>query len=280
MQGSGAKLKKIRLEKGISLEEAHKKTKIHLDILKALEEDSVVNLNPIYVKGFLKIYCNFLKVDQREYITDYKETATTAQIVKVVEKRVVEKEEREESFVKAPSRKSIFPSPATTRKIIRILFFAIIVITVINILFNLGRMIGHHLASRRAKAFVAKAVKKENKPLVSKPVKSVVPANEVKVDKPQVSYKVDKITQGIRLAIRAKEDSWIQVKADKRTVFQNILKKGRSENWEAKEKIELSLGNAAGVELEINSKIIPSLGRRGQVIKNILITKEGLSIKR
>ena len=87
MQGCGVRLKKVRLERGISLEEAHKKTKIHLDILKALEEDSVVNLNPIYVKGFLKIYCNFLKVDPREYITDYKETATTAQIVRVVEKK-------------------------------------------------------------------------------------------------------------------------------------------------------------------------------------------------
>jgi len=280
MQGSGAKLKKVRLEKGISLEEAHKKTKIHLDILKALEEDSVVNLNPIYVKGFLKIYCNFLKVDPREYITDYKETATTAQIVRVVEKKVVEKEERDESYIKAASRKSILPSPATTKKIIRILFIAIIVITVINILFNLGRMIGHRLTSRKAKAPVASAVKKEKKPLLSKPEKSVIPTNEAKVDKPQVSNKASEITQGIRLAIRAKEDSWIQVKSDKRTVFQNILKKGRSESWEAKERIELSLGNAAGVELEINSKIIPSLGRRGQVIKNILITKEGLSIKR
>jgi cytoskeletal protein RodZ len=279
MQGSGVRLKKVRLEKGITLEEAHKKTKIHLDILKALEEDSVVNLNPIYVKGFLKIYCNFLKVDPRDYITDYKEPATTAQIVKVVEKKVAEKEELPESFIKAPSRKSIFPSPATTKKIIRILFIAIIVITAVNILFNLGRMIAHRLTSRRAKASVGRVVKKEKKPLASKPEKSVVPTNEAKVDKQQVS-KGNEITPGIRLAIRAKEDSWIQVKADRRTVFQNILKKGRSESWEAKDKIELSLGNAAGVDLEINSKLIPSLGRRGQVIKNILITKEGLSIKR
>ena len=279
MEGNGVRLKKVRLEKGITLEEAHKKTKIHLDILKALEEDSVVNLNPIYVKGFLKIYCNFLKVDPHEYISDYKEPATTAQIVKVVEKKVAEKEERVESFIKAPSRKSIFPSPATTKKIIRIFFIAIIVITAANILFNLGRMIGHRLTSRRAKASVASAVKKEKKPLASRLAKSVVPTNEVKVDKPQVS-KENEITPVIRLAIRAKEDSWLQIKTDKRTVFQNILKRGRSESWEAKDKIELSLGNAAGVDLEINGKLIPSLGRRGQVIKNILITKEGLSIKR
>jgi len=275
MQGCGVRLKKVRLEKGITLEEAHKKTKIHLDILKALEEDSVVNLNPIYVKGFLKIYCNFLKVDPHEYITDYKESATTAQIVKVVEK-----EDRAESFIKTPSRKSIFPSPATTKKIIRIFFIVIIVITAVNILFNLGRMIGHRFTSRRAKLPAVGLVRKEKKSQVIKPQKSIVSTNKAGVAERQVSSKVDEITVGIRLAIRAKEDSWIKIKADGRTVFQTVLKKGRSESWEAKDKIELSLGNAAGVDLEINGKLIPSLGRRGQVIKNILITKEGLSIKR
>jgi hypothetical protein len=62
-------------------------------------------------------------------------------------------------------------------------------------------------------------------------------------------------------------------------MFQNILKKGRSESWQATNKIELSLSNAQAVELEVNGKRISSLGRKAQALKNILITKEGLSIK-
>ena len=54
METIGAKLKKIRLEKGLTLEEAHKQTKIHLNILKAIEDESLVNFNPVYIKGFLK----------------------------------------------------------------------------------------------------------------------------------------------------------------------------------------------------------------------------------
>jgi len=84
----------------------------------------------------------------------------------------------------------------------------------------------------------------------------------------------------ISLDIRAKENCFIQVKSDGRVIFQNILKKGRSESWQAKDKIELSLGNAGAVELEVNGKRISGMGRRGQAIKNILITKEGLNIKR
>jgi hypothetical protein len=41
--------------------------------------------------------------------------------------------------------------------------------------------------------------------------------------------------------------------------------------------MELSLGNAQAVELEINGKLIPPLGRKRQSLKNILITKDGVS---
>ncbi len=73
MESAGARLKKLRLQKGLSLEEVHKQTKIHLDILKAIEEDSLVNFSPVYIKGFLKIYCKFLGVDPRDCVSDYKE---------------------------------------------------------------------------------------------------------------------------------------------------------------------------------------------------------------
>ena len=63
-------------------------------------------------------------------------------------------------------------------------------------------------------------------------------------------------------------------------VFQNILKKGRYESWQADQKIEFSLGNAGVVDLEVNGKLVSNLGRRGQVIKNIVITREGLTIPR
>jgi hypothetical protein len=81
--------------------------------------------------------------------------------------------------------------------------------------------------------------------------------------------------------MRAKEDCWVHLKIDGRVVFHGILKKGKFESWQAKEKIEFSLGNAWAVELELNSKPIPVLGRRGQALKNIVITREeGLIVPR
>ena len=73
MEPIGEKLKKARLEKGLTLEEVHRKTKIHLNVLKAIEEGSLVNFSPVYIKGFLKIYCKFLGIEYSDSLFDHKQ---------------------------------------------------------------------------------------------------------------------------------------------------------------------------------------------------------------
>lgn len=249
MESTGSRLKKLRLEKGLTLEDVQKKTKIHLNILRAIEEDSLINFNPVYIKGFLKIYCRFLNVDPRDYMPDYKGPQDTTRYVSA-----------------APSvstgRKPVFGVSllkSLSLKIMQIIkpkvIFVIALIFVFVIgLFNLGKII----TSKRI------SVKKKLPIPVSVAYKPQGPA----------------LVKIIRLDISAKENCFIQVKSDGRVIFQNILRKGRSESWQAENKIELSVGNAGAVELEVNGSRLPPLGKRGQPLKNILITKEGLSIKR
>ncbi|MDP3731421.1 MAG: DUF4115 domain-containing protein [Candidatus Omnitrophota bacterium] len=259
MESSGAKLKNLRLQKGLSLEEVHKKTKIHLNILKAIEEDSLINFSPVYIKGFLKIYCKFLGVDPRDCIPDYKESQTTIS-------RASDLQKKPASAFKTLSLK-IFSLKAMHIKPKAILTVALILIFTVG-LFNLGKFISF-------KAGKASRILKRSEPRVVVSTKPDKMAN-VAISKLQNSPAVKIIT----LDIHAQENCFMQVKADGRVIFQNILKKGRSESWQAKDKIELSLGNAGVVELEVNGKRISGMGRRGQAIKNILITKEGLNIKR
>jgi len=81
MESTGSRLKKLRQEKGLSLEEVHKKTKIRLNILKAIEEDNIIGLSPVYIKGFLKIYCKFLGTEPKEYIPGYQEPSGAQKLV-------------------------------------------------------------------------------------------------------------------------------------------------------------------------------------------------------
>jgi len=272
MNLAGARLKKVRLEKGISLEDAHKATKIHLDILKSIEENSFINLSPVYIKGFLKIYCKYLGVDPREYIPDYKGPQSTV--------RIEEGQKDAQALILQTPTSSLnkFFSKVFNAKTMGIIFRTALVVILIFGLFKIGSAVKHALLSKKAKSS-ATSLAKAKKEVAPKSKQTKPQATVVKPESPKTATKPEANFK-IRLAIRAKEDCWAQLKADGRVIFQNILKKGRSESWEAKDKIELSLGNAGGVDLEINGRLIPSLGRRGQALKNILITKEGLSVGR
>ncbi|MCK4805911.1 MAG: helix-turn-helix domain-containing protein [Candidatus Pacebacteria bacterium] len=71
----GAFLKKMRQEKGWSLEKVSEETKILLSILKDLENDEYENLPPpIYLKGVIKKYANFLKLDKEKVLGFYQKS--------------------------------------------------------------------------------------------------------------------------------------------------------------------------------------------------------------
>jgi len=274
MENTGEKLKKIRLEKGISLEEVQKKTRIHLNILKAIEGQSLTNLSPIYLKGFLKIYCKFLGVDPAEYITDYRESSykVSEKAASKAEKTVQVKEEKK--VFKAPAIK--LPSLRLTKKAINVLVFLVIIMLLWVLLFNFVKFLHSRKSNPRKTRIALLSERKEAKKAVkAEQMKPVVPA--LKTQAGEVVAPKEVIT-GIRLGIRTNENCWISLKVDGKLVFQRVLEKGRFESWQAKNKIELSLGNAGAVELEVNGQVFSNLGRRKQSLKNILITKEGLKI--
>lgn len=289
METVGAKLRKIRLEKGYSLEDAHKKTKIHLNILKALEEDSLVDFSPIYIKGFLKIYCNFLQVNPKDFIFDYKDKEHAA-LKTVVPQQKEKKDVPQTPLVKQASifnTTFVFVSRVFSLILskIKIIIIGIVILLMVIAVFKIGGGVVSKFKSMPKKTKISnvsvppKTVKKiqEAPKTVVSGVSKKMPPLEVSV---QSSVPKTPVATLIRLGIKAKDNCWIQVRADGKIIFQGVLKKGRFENWQAKEKIELSLGNAGVVELEVNGKHIASLGRKGQALKNILITRNGLSTTR
>jgi cytoskeletal protein RodZ len=313
MDQTGAALKKLRLEKGISLEEVHKKTKIHPNILKAIEGDSLTNLSPIYLKGFLKIYCNFLGVDPKPYTSQVKpepkkepkaEPRPKAPAKKAEGKKAPPKTQAPHvaslvikkgavvlkklgARLKKISVQGLIYLRSHAQTIKRAVFFILSIVIILFVFSSCVRFVSARFKAfnERRKSTAAKiqkqpvkipakpAPKLTTRPSAAAPsvsssetaVKAVVPAAESK-----------EVSPVIRLGVRAKGNCWVSVKVDGKVVFQRTLEKGRFESWQAKDKIELSVGNAAAVELEVNGQLFSNLGRKGQALKNILITKDGL----
>ena len=324
MQKAGEYLRSVREEKGYSMAEVSKNTKISSSVLRALEEGRLDNIDPIYLKGFLKIYCRFLGIGWQDFLKEHPVVfqvkhpskssdfardkpkgsaclpdrqglasnsqshqpegsglASNSQSHKPPAMAQETNEPSEKPFPKQSFLASFIPE---NKKIILAGLSVIAALLLIVLIFRgcssfLLKLKKPHTHKTVRTAKETPAVKTrplpkntQNAPaptpksLLWGPAQAITPSSK------------DSKTRDVTLVIRAQEDSFLKVKVDGRPVYQGSLHKGKAETWTAKDRIELFVGNAGGVALEVNGKILPSLGRRGQAIKSISINSEGLKI--
>ncbi|MCX5705667.1 MAG: DUF4115 domain-containing protein [Candidatus Omnitrophica bacterium] len=285
MDSHGARLKQLRLERGLSLEEVQKKTRINLNILKVIEGDSISNLSPIYLKSFIKIYCAYLGVDYKDYVSEDKSVPVPAPQVAPVRGMLSGSDPaKNNSILNSKPIQLGGDNSGNKVKMAVILFIAFAVISLV--LFSLGKLIVSHRGApaKKIQKTVAKVsqVKKEAKKAVqAQPVQQPAKAKAAVVKPVEILLKPRKdLLTEIRLVIRTRENCFVHLKIDGKVVFHQELARGRPEIWTGKNRMELSIGNAGAVELEVNGQIFSKLGRRGESIKGILITREGLTIPR
>ncbi|MFH1656024.1 MAG: RodZ domain-containing protein [Candidatus Omnitrophota bacterium] len=240
-QGSiGERLRSAREKKKISLGDVYAKTKIHTSIIEALEEDRFQEYSLVYIKGFLKIYSQFLGLDTESILQEFIGLYSPKKPEPIAEE--FPKQKIDLNWLKFRL------NPALIKKILIALTAIVLLTSFVSCL-------------KRRRAKTPAVVEKEK-------IKEVIPS----------AVKETKKAKFAKLTVLSKDKCWLQVKLDGKLVYRGIFTKGMSDNWQAEEKIELSVGNAGAIEVEINGEILPSLGRKGQVIKNIVITRNGFSI--
>jgi hypothetical protein len=64
------------------------------------------------------------------------------------------------------------------------------------------------------------------------------------------------------------------VQADEGQVAEELLQTGAVREWTAVRRFTLTVGNAGGIEMDLNGKRIPPLGARGEVIQRLVLPQE------
>jgi cytoskeleton protein RodZ len=83
-------------------------------------------------------------------------------------------------------------------------------------------------------------------------------------------------TEG-RIVIKATSDSWTQVRdGSGNVVFSRILRPGESYNAPDKEGLTLSTGNAGGLDIRVDGRGVPSVGRLGFVQRGVSLDPQRL----
>ena len=248
MAGEGQMLRAAREEKKWSFMDTEDTTKIRVRYIQALEEEDYGILpGTTYVKGYLRTYAKQLGLNPDEIIALYNDSIMS---------------EAEQPVLKSP-HKLVKARPLWVRPVIigSMAVLSIVLIIAISGLYQPGKKVADTPYSPPA--------------LPSAPETAVVTPvpNPPKVTNPE---NVVAATQdGLTAQLVFTQPCWIEVRVDGQPPFQGTFTAGTSKEVKGTSKIELvSVGNAGGLSVTLNGKALPSLGKAGEVVRNVVLTPD------
>jgi len=284
MGGFGDRLRREREMRGITLDEITESTKIARRHLEALENEQFDQLpGGVFAKGFVRAYAHFLGIDEEQAVADY--SAARHEQPEPEDKFPLEihEEPKKESLKR---RRSPLPLAFAVAAVAGIL---------IGYFFYLrSRQHGPETAqtSQQSPVAVTESAPERaptavsSKPSTPPPVqeKPAAPQHAAPVvaqrapvaaesTKPQqlptqagaVAQTTKKTAEkSFVVLIRAKEDAWVSIVADGRSVMQRVLTADRRKLVKAGKQIVLRTGNAGGIEVTFNGRSLGAIGNENE----------------
>ena len=245
----GAYLRAARRKRRVGIERAAEETRIRADFLMRMESDEFDFLAPAYVRGFLKTYARFLRVDPdpllEEFDRRFGARVDTAQMI------ALEKHGRR-TRLERPKLSSNWTVAA---------LFAGFLLLVLAVVGLVSEPNDNGRADNERAGNVATQEDETPTPEPSDtPTESPSPT-PTPTPTPTDIEEIIAAADTIELEIVATTDRcWTTVTADGEEVFTGTLEIGQSETFTAEEKMDVVLGNAGGIELVVNGQNIGSPG--------------------
>jgi cytoskeletal protein RodZ len=257
----GAVLRRCREFHGFTLEDASETTKIGISYLKALESDQISAFaNQAYLKGFLRIYVNYLGLNYDDVARMYGKLFG-----------VQDDKPAPASVTSAPTRRS--------RRMISLkkMLFPALLLAMILITATFFNRPPPPLVRPPAPAAVVLSpspvtavqtvqssvrVKKEEADIPTK--EDVRPPEPPVYEEPVVSVRPAEAAKGFILKIKVTQSGALTATVDDSGQQQYELEVGDVLEWKAEKKVTLELSNAGGVDVELNGKPYRALGPPGE----------------
>ena len=263
----GLVLERARKDRGLSLEEAERATKIRKRYLIGLENDDYTVLpDAVYARGFLKTYANFLGLDGDGLSQELRT-------------RKKPRRERRLSYA-APSsdfdRPIISPGgvPGAEKRqvvsksaVVTFVIAALVIAALVGALYFVGLNVRPSAA--------------EDAPQTER---MAAPMERVEGDRPNAEEEPDRSNTGdnpgdepsgaLTVGVEVEGGpAWIRVRADSETVFEDVAPPGFSRTFGASRVVGIRAGDAGAVRVEVNGQDVGPLGEPGQVLERDYMLK-------
>ena len=252
----GEELRRERLSREITLEEISAATKISLRLLTALEESDLKRLPaPAFTRGFIRSYAQHIGIDPEEKICAY-----LAEL---------NRNANGPAPMLPPGRRRFWRGRGTTAGML------VGGVTALLIVLGLIARPQRHAAVRMENptpARAAKAVDLKNVTVSSEPTPAVRQPEVLSPAAAPVPQAGEASAPAlVSLVLEFDQDSWTRIEGPEGTLFRGLIKKGETKRFETRGGFRISLGNAGGVRATVNGQAIQSLGRAGQVVRDLPI---------
>jgi cytoskeleton protein RodZ len=277
----GTHLRALREAKGGSLEDMARSTRVGIRHLEALEDERLTDLpSPVFVRGFIRAYCGFLRENPEPALNRYEELAGTRA---------------------AEQAASVPPRPRTSwagsSLVIGLVLLLILGVGLILVNLSVKKSGGNSLPTAKtevakpapptpppapaprsavtpapppsAPATAAAAAAPAAPPAAGEPARPATSPSTAAAAAPAPRTSSAPASGEQRLVIRAVEPTWIRVQTDEGRIAEELLPAGASREWAAERRFLLTIGNAGGVELTLNGRALPPLGPKGTVIQRL-----------
>lgn len=269
VRGIGSLFREEREKRGLTYSQVSEITKLRPYILEALENEDWDSLpSPGFVRGFVHSYARALGLYEDEVVGLYQETA--------------------------PSVDTVLRPPAVPigirKKILPLILGVVMLLAMASAYYisneytswdrvGVSDETNGPMEDRAGKKQDTQEVLDKTEPVVQIQEKAtpVTPERPPAVAGEHVSPNESEMVAdagsgegeetGLVLRAAVKERTWVRIFVDDQDPKEYIFQPGSEPEWTANEGFELVIGNAGGIELELNGQRVEDLGRSGQVVR-------------
>ena len=245
----GERMRREREMRGVTLEEISLSTKISKRHLESLEQENFDELpGGIFNKGFVRAYAKYLGIDEEQAVADY--VAADKQDPPPEEEFPLDIHERPDPVMNP--RRSVTP-----------VLLALLILACIAAGWTYWfKYRPSHQAKEPAESSAPQTAS-VSPPSVASSVPQTAQPSFPAVN--EVAGSSSANNGQFTVIVKAREQSWVSIKADGQTITERVLSAGEEETATAAKEIMLTVGNAAGVDVKFNGTPQGTLGAKGTV---------------
>lgn len=238
----GDRLRQIREEQFLSIEQVAAKTLIQPRLLRAIEAGDLARLpEPIYVQGFIRRYAEALDLNGSEFAHEFSADLDIRAI--------------------QPSWKD---SPAAQLRPIHLYAFYVFLIVAavsgLSYLLSISSLINRPEPQAESSPVTEidgdAPATSDSESVASGEVPETIPSPAAVPVEPESPLRID---------IELTDQSWLRIVVDGEKDFEGVLPEGTERTWTAENQLTIRAGNAGGVLLAHNSGEAESMGAPGAV---------------